>query len=61
MVGAHRTRSWELYLAGASASFAVGSLQLFQMLFSRAGNDRIPWTRTHVSSGEPADFGEPAE
>jgi len=61
MVGAYRTRSWELYLAGASASFAVGSLQLFQMLFSRAGNDRIPWTRRHVSSGEPAYFGDAAE
>jgi cyclopropane-fatty-acyl-phospholipid synthase len=61
MVGAHRTRSWELYLAGATAAFATGSLQLFQMLFSRAENDRIPWTRRHVSSGEPADFGESAE
>jgi cyclopropane-fatty-acyl-phospholipid synthase len=61
MVGPHRTRSWELYLAGATAAFATGSLQLFQMLFSRASNDRIPWTRAHVGSGEPADFGEDAE
>lgn len=42
-VGEERARAWLLYLAGSSATFATGGLQLFQLVFSRSGNDAIPW------------------
>jgi cyclopropane-fatty-acyl-phospholipid synthase len=51
LVGRARARAWRLYLAGSVAAFERGSLQLFQVLVSRAGNDRIPWTRAHVYAG----------
>jgi cyclopropane-fatty-acyl-phospholipid synthase len=38
-------RAWELYLAGSEASFASGSLQLFQVVFARGDSNAIPWTR----------------
>ncbi len=41
-------RAWRLYLAGSEASFATGSLQLFQVLFSRPQENALPWTRAHL-------------
>lgn len=38
-------RMWRFYLASALAGFRSGWLQLFQVVFSGRGNDRIPWTR----------------
>ncbi len=38
-------RAWRLYLAGSQAAFAAGSLQLFQVVFARGGDNLIPWTR----------------
>jgi len=38
-------RMWRLYLTGSIAGFAAGTLQLFQVLFARAGVNDIPWTR----------------
>jgi cyclopropane-fatty-acyl-phospholipid synthase len=38
-------RAWRLYLAGSEAAFTAGSLQLFQVVFARAGDNAIPWTR----------------
>jgi len=38
-------RTWRLYLAGSLAAFRSGNMQLFQVVFSRSGNNRIPWTR----------------
>lgn len=38
-------RTWRLYLAGAQASFEAGSLQLFQVTFTRNGLNDVPWTR----------------
>ncbi len=38
-------RTWRLYLAGSSAGFQSGTLQLYQVLFSRLGNANVPWTR----------------
>jgi cyclopropane-fatty-acyl-phospholipid synthase len=38
-------RAWRLYLVGSMAAFRTGSLQLFQVLFSRHGSNEIPWTR----------------
>jgi cyclopropane-fatty-acyl-phospholipid synthase len=41
-------RAWRLYLAGSQASFTVGTLDLFQLVFSRCGNNKIPWTRADI-------------
>jgi cyclopropane-fatty-acyl-phospholipid synthase len=41
-------RSWRLYLAGSIAAFNVGELQLFQVVFARARNNRLPWSREHL-------------
>jgi cyclopropane-fatty-acyl-phospholipid synthase len=38
-------RMWRLYLAGSSAAFVSGWLQLFQIVFTRATNNQLPWTR----------------
>ena len=38
-------RMWRLYLTGSIAGFAAGTLQLFQVLFTRVGVNNIPWTR----------------
>jgi len=38
-------RAWDLYLAGSQASFTTGSLELFQVVFTRGGNNCVPWTR----------------
>jgi len=47
-------RAWRLYLSGSIASFTTGSLQLFQVLFTRRGNNLVPWTRAHLL--EPEQF-----
>ena len=41
-------RAWRLYLAGSTASFRVGSMQLFQVTFARGGDNDVPWTRAHL-------------
>jgi len=41
-------RAWRLYLSSSIASFTTGSLQLYQVLFSRRGNNQVPWTRNHL-------------
>jgi cyclopropane-fatty-acyl-phospholipid synthase len=38
-------RLWRAYLAGSIAAFRAGSNQLYQVLFTRAGGTRLPWTR----------------
>ncbi|MDD2581823.1 MAG: cyclopropane-fatty-acyl-phospholipid synthase [Desulfuromonadaceae bacterium] len=43
-------RAWRLYLSGCVANFNIGALQLFQVVFSRHSNNRIPWTRAHLTS-----------
>jgi cyclopropane-fatty-acyl-phospholipid synthase len=57
LVGPERARTWALYLAGTVASFEASTIELFQVVFTRIGNDAIPWTRAHVYTGEPARFG----
>jgi cyclopropane-fatty-acyl-phospholipid synthase len=47
-------RAWRLYLAGSTAAFRSGYMQLFQVSFTRSGENRIPWTRQYLySSQEP--------
>lgn len=41
-------RMWRMYLACSIATFRVGSLQLFQIAFTRESNNDIPWTRNHL-------------
>ena len=41
-------RMWRLYLAGSTAAFTTGKLQLFQVLFSPGQNNDIPWNRADV-------------
>ena len=38
-------RAWRLYLAGCAAAFKASSIQLFQVVFTHPGNNRIPMTR----------------
>lgn len=40
-------RMWRLYLGGSSAGFQSGTLQLYQVLFARYGNNSIPLTRDY--------------
>ena len=41
-------RIWRLYLSGSIAAFLSGNLQLFQVVFNRARDNQIPWTREHI-------------
>lgn len=41
-------RAWRLYLAGSLAGFTTGWLQLFQIVFTRSGQNDIPWTRAYL-------------
>jgi cyclopropane-fatty-acyl-phospholipid synthase len=56
MVGSRIARKWRLYLGGTEAAFDTASLHLYQVLFTRAANDRIPWTRQHLYTGESPDL-----
>ena len=38
-------RAWRFYLAGSIAAFRTGSLQLYQLTFSRPALRELPWTR----------------
>ncbi len=38
-------KTWRLYLTGSTCTFDIGRLQLFQVLFARERNNRIPMTR----------------
>jgi cyclopropane-fatty-acyl-phospholipid synthase len=40
-------RMWRLYLAGSSAGFESGTLQLYQVLFAPRSNNNVPWTREY--------------
>jgi cyclopropane-fatty-acyl-phospholipid synthase len=52
MFDASFVRAWRLYLSGSIANFTTGSLELYQVLFTRRGNNKVPWTRDHLC--EPA-------
>ena len=44
-------RMWRLYLAGSSAGFESGTLQLNQIVFTPGGNNDVPWTRVYQYPG----------
>ncbi len=41
-------RAWRLYLAGSIAAFTTGTLQLFQVLFTRERYNDLPPSRKHL-------------
>ncbi len=41
-------RACRLYLAGSLAAFRSGDMQLFQVVFSRSGCNKIPWSRREI-------------
>ena len=41
-------RAWRLYLAGSISAFTIGELQLFQVVFTRANNNSLPWSRAYL-------------
>ncbi len=43
-------RAWRLYLSGCVANFSLGTLQLYQVVFSRPTNNLVPWTRSHLAA-----------
>jgi|SRR5690554_1176305 len=45
MYDEHFVRAWHMYLAGSIAAFRVGSLQLFQVVFTHEGNNQLPRNR----------------
>ncbi|TNG01495.1 MAG: class I SAM-dependent methyltransferase [Gammaproteobacteria bacterium] len=45
-------KAWRMYLAGSTAAFRVGELQLFQVVFTRSQNNHLPWSRAHLYSNE---------
>ncbi|MGB0035977.1 MAG: cyclopropane-fatty-acyl-phospholipid synthase family protein [Candidatus Acidiferrales bacterium] len=53
MFGPDFVRAWRLYLAGSLASFRVGTLQLFQVVFAGANCREIPSTRAFLYHEEP--------
>lgn len=48
LVSPETARAWHLYLAGTVSAFRAATMCLYQVVFSRAANDAIPWTRAHV-------------
>jgi cyclopropane-fatty-acyl-phospholipid synthase len=50
--GAKFVRTWRLYLAGSIASFHVGNLQLWQLVFHRGRARELPWNRAHLYARE---------
>jgi cyclopropane-fatty-acyl-phospholipid synthase len=45
------TRMWRLYLAGASAGFRSGTLQLYQVVFAHGNSNDVPRTRAYMYPG----------
>ena len=48
-------RAWQLYLAGSEAAFAIGTLQLFQVVFAPSQTAPPHWTRAAIYSGAKPD------
>jgi cyclopropane-fatty-acyl-phospholipid synthase len=44
-------RMWRVYLAGSSAAFETGTMQLYQVVFAPQENNSVPLTRAHQYPG----------
>jgi cyclopropane-fatty-acyl-phospholipid synthase len=51
MFGEPFVRAWRFYLAGSITAFVRGTLQLFQVVYTRSGMNQIPSTRRHIYPG----------
>jgi len=49
--GEEFTRMWRLYLAGSSAGFQSGTLQLYQVVFAHGSNNKVPRSREYQYPG----------
>lgn len=58
-LGSRFARMWRLYLAGSTAAFRVGSLQLFQVVFAGRECASQPWNRSYLY--QPRGEGEEQE
>ena len=45
-------RTWRLYLAGSIAAFRSGTMQLFQVVFTRPENNQLRWSRSYLYQPE---------
>ena len=54
-------RMWRLYLAGSTAAFRAGSLQLFQVVFAGRACSALPWTREHLYQKATDQSGQDVE
>ena len=59
MYSSEFVRTWRLYLAGSSAAFRSGTLQLYQVLFAPHGNNQVPMTRRYQYEAEAASVSGP--
>jgi cyclopropane-fatty-acyl-phospholipid synthase len=57
MMDAEFILAWRLYLAGSTAAFRVGEMQLFQVVFARESNNELPWSRAHLYTNTGAQSG----
>ena len=46
-------RAWRLYLAGCAAAFRASTIQLYQLVFTHPGNNRVARTREHLYAQRP--------
>ena len=60
MMDAAFVRAWRLYLSGSIAAFTIGELQLFQVVFTRAKNNLLPWSRAYLYQEEISAGGKHA-
>lgn len=51
-------RAWRLYLTGSLIAFETGGMQLFQVTFTRAGHNHIPWTRQYLYDPQHTTLGK---
>jgi cyclopropane-fatty-acyl-phospholipid synthase len=59
--GTSFARMWRLYLAGSTAAFRVGTLQLFQIVFAGRACQGVPWTREHLYQKSAEHSGQDVE
>lgn len=53
LYGENFVRAWRLYLAGSTAAFTTGDLQLFQITFAPGQSNDIPWNRQYLYRDAP--------
>ena len=46
-------RAWRLYLTGSMAAFTSGTMQLFQILFTRQQNNKLHRSRSYLYDNQP--------